>query len=533
MSLLEIKDLSVQFGEAAPVVQGVSLSIEKGETVALVGESGSGKSVTALSILQLLNYPYTSHPTGSILFDGKELVGASQRLLQSIRGDRIAMVFQEPMTSLNPLHNIEKQVSEALIVHRGWSKEKARQRTIELLNLVGLRSAEERLGALPHQLSGGERQRVMIAMALANEPDLLIADEPTTALDVTVQAQILDLLKRLQKRFGMAVLFISHDLDVVNRIAERVAVMKDGQIVETGKTADILQHPKHPYTQMLVKSKPAGKPVPLKKKAANILSCSDLTVRFPLETAFWGKSLVSLTAVDQVSITVKEGQTVGIVGESGSGKSTLAYALLKLQQSSGQIIFENHPVETLKGSELRSLRAKMQIVFQDPYSSLSPRMTIEQIVGEGLKIHHPDLKQEERRPLIVQGLKDVGLGEEILSRYPHEFSGGQRQRIALARALILKPDFIVLDEPTSSLDVSVQAQMVALLKDLQKRYGLAYLFISHDMRVVKALADYVYVMKSGKVVESGANPAIFDKPEKQYTKDLMAAAFDFETSGEK
>lgn len=525
--LLSVHDLSVSFGAAPPVVKGVSFQIEKGETLALVGESGSGKSVTALSVLQLLNYPYASHPTGSIRFEGRELIGANDYVLRDFRGNRAAMIFQEPMTSLNPLHTIEKQVGEIMIVHGSRTKEQAQERTLELLKLVGLRDAERRLNALPHELSGGERQRVMIAMALANDPDLLIADEPTTALDVTVQAQILELLRRLQKQFGLAVLFISHDLDVVRRIAGRVCVMKDGRIVETGTTDTVLDNPAHEYTKMLVASKPAGFPVPVREGAAELLRCSDLNVSFALEKSFFGKTLTELHAVNNVSLSVKEGQAVGLVGESGSGKSTLGFSLLKLQESFGRIFFGGQDITALHGSKMRALRSGIQIVFQDPYSSLSPRLTVEQIVGEGLRIHRPELNAAERRRLIVEALADVGLKEDILERYPHAFSGGQRQRIAIARSLVLRPQLIVLDEPTSSLDVSVQAQIIALLKQLQKQYNIAYLFISHDMRVVKALADYVYVMKDGKIVESGENPVIFEQPRQQYTRDLMTAAFDF------
>lgn len=525
--LLSVHDLSVSFGKNPPVVKGVSFQIEKGETLALVGESGSGKSVTALSVLQLLNYPYASHPSGSVCFEDRELIGANDYILRDFRGNRAAMIFQEPMTSLNPLHTIEKQVGETMIVHGSRTKEQAQERTLELLRMVGLRDADRRLNALPHELSGGERQRVMIAMALANDPDLLIADEPTTALDVTVQAQILELLRRLQKQFGLAVLFISHDLDVVRRIAGRVCVMKDGRIVETGATDTVLDNPSHEYTKMLVASKPAGLPVPVRNEAKPLLSCSGLNVSFALEKSFWGKSLTELRAVNDVSLFIKEGQAVGLVGESGSGKSTLGFSLLKLQESRGRICFDGQDITGLRGAKMRSLRTQMQIVFQDPYSSLSPRLTVEQIVGEGLAVHRPELAAGQRRRLIVEALADVGLKEDILDRYPHAFSGGQRQRIAIARSLVLRPRLIVLDEPTSSLDVSVQAQIIALLKQLQKQYNIAYLFISHDMRVVKALADYVYVMKDGKIVESGENPAIFESPQQQYTHDLMTAAFDF------
>lgn len=533
MSLLEVGDLSVRFGNADPVVKKVSFKIDKGETLALVGESGSGKSVTALSILRLLNYPYASHPSGSILFDGEELTAADEETLRDIRGNRAAMIFQEPMTSLNPLHCVERQVSETMIVHKGWGREKARARTLELLELVGLRNAAERLGALPHELSGGERQRVMIAMALANDPDLLIADEPTTALDVTVQAQILHLLKRLQKQFGMAMLFISHDLDVVRRIANRVAVMKDGEIVETGTVGDVLSRPQHPYTKMLLNARPSGEPVPVPDKAEELLRAEGITVRFPLSRDFWGRREKTFAAVDGVSLSVKRGETVAFVGESGSGKTTLAFALLKLLDFEGRVFFGGTDLGTLNGARLRPLRSKMQIVFQDPFSSLNPRLTVEEIVGEGLKVHKKTVGAAERREEIKRVLGEVGLDESALNRYPHEFSGGQRQRIAVARALILRPDLIVLDEPTSSLDVSVQAQIIDLLKALQKKYGLAYLFISHDMRVVKAIADRVYVMRNGKVVESGANPFIFKEAKSSYARDLMAAAFDFDAHGEK
>ena len=527
MTLLSVENLSVRFGQADPVVKGVSFQIEKGETLALVGESGSGKSVTALSVMQLLDYPYASHPTGSIKFNDKELIGANEYTLRDFRGNRVSMIFQEPMTSLNPLHTIAKQVAETMLLHTDITKEEAEARVLELLKMVGLRDAERRLNALPHELSGGERQRVMIAMALANNPDLLIADEPTTALDVTIQAQILNLLKTLQKKLGLAVLFISHDLDVVARIASRVCVMKDGKIVETGETRNVMQNPRHEYTKMLLASRPSGKPVAVACDAKELLACKDLTVSFALKKNLFGKTLVRLDAVNGVSLSIKEGQAVGLVGESGSGKSTLGYSLLKLQSSTGKIIFDGTDLTALKGEKLRRLRTQMQIVFQDPYASLSPRLTVEQIVGEGLLVHRPELSADERRNLICQALTDVNLPTDILNRYPNAFSGGQRQRIAIARALVLRPRLVVLDEPTSALDVSVQAQIIELLKNLQKQYKMAYLFISHDMRVVKALADFVYVMKDGQIVESGRNPDLFDQPEQSYTQKLMTAAFNF------
>lgn len=526
MSLLSVQNLTVRFGQNPPVVNGVSFQINKGETLALVGESGSGKTVTALSVLQLLDYPHASHPAGSVKFDGRELIGADDCVLRDIRGSRAAMIFQEPMTSLNPLHTIERQVAETILLHTDATAQEARDRVVELLKTVGLRDAEKRLDALPHELSGGERQRVMIAMALANDPDLLIADEPTTALDVTVQAQILKLLSSLQKRLGLAMLFISHDLDVVARIADRVCVMKDGQIVESGDCSTVLNNPTHPYTKTLVASKPSGAPVRCAEKAETLLSARDVRVSFPLKKSLFGKPLSVLNAVDGVSLTVKEGQAVGLVGESGSGKSTLGFALLKLQASTGEIVFDQTDVSALKGEKLRRLRPQMQIVFQDPYSSLSPRMTVAQIVGEGLNVHRKDMTKDQKRVAVERAVKDVGLDADVLNRYPNMFSGGQRQRIALARALVLQPRLIVLDEPTSALDVTVQSRMIELLKNLQKRYNMAYLFISHDMRVVKALAEYVYVMKDGRIVESGANPDLFDNPQQPYTRRLMTAAFD-------
>ncbi len=527
MTLLSVENLSVRFGQATPVVKGVSFQIEKGETLALVGESGSGKSVTALSIMQLLDYPYASHPTGSIKFNGKELIGANEYRLRDFRGNRVSMIFQEPMTSLNPLHTIAKQVAETMLLHTDVTKEEAEAEVLELLKTVGLRDAERRLNALPHELSGGERQRVMIAMALANNPDLLIADEPTTALDVTIQAQILKLLDNLQKKLGLAILFISHDLDVVARIASRVCVMKDGKIVETGATRDVMQNPKHPYTKKLLSSRPSGSPVSIPADAKELMRCEELSVSFALKKNLFGQTLLRLNAVDGVTLSIKKGQAVGLVGESGSGKSTLGYSLLKLQECSGRILFDGTDLSAVKGEELRRLRTQIQIVFQDPYASLSPRLTVEQIVGEGLTVHRPELSEKERNDMICQALKDVNLPTDILNRYPNAFSGGQRQRMAIARALVLKPKLVVLDEPTSALDVTVQAQIIELLKNLQKQYKMAYLFISHDMRVVKALADYIYVMKDGRIVESGKNPDLFQKQQQPYTQRLMTAAFDF------
>ncbi|HEY3920440.1 MAG TPA: ABC transporter ATP-binding protein [Stellaceae bacterium] len=528
-SLLHVKDLTVTFaaGDArVEAVKGVSFELEKGETLALVGESGSGKSVTALSILQLLPYPSASHgAASSIRFDGRELVRASEATLRDIRGNRIAIVFQEPMTSLNPLHTIEKQVAETLHLHKGLSGGAARARVIELLRLVGLPEAETRLNAYPHQLSGGQRQRVMIAMALANEPDILIADEPTTALDVTIQAQILKLLKDLQARFGMALLLITHDLTIVRKMADRVLVMTEGLIVEHGKTADIFERPQHPYTKKLLAAEPKGAPPP-RIDAKSLLEARDMRVWFPIKTGFFRRTTGYVKAVDGVDLTLRGGQTLGVVGESGSGKTTLGLALLRLTDSQGEIIFDGRRLDQLGGKALRPLRREMQVVFQDPYSSLSPRLSIAQIIEEGLKVHKLGGSAAERRREIERLLQEVGLDPSAADRYPHEFSGGQRQRVALARALVLQPRFLLLDEPTSALDMSVQAQMVDLLRDLQARHGLAYLFISHDLRVVKALAHDIMVMKDGRMVESGPAASIFNAPQTAYTRALMAAAFD-------
>ncbi len=532
MSLLEVRDLSVTFGgwRGAPAVEAVkhaSFTLDRGETLALVGESGSGKSVTALSILQLLPYPAAAHtPESSIRFAGEELVGGAPARLREIRGNRIAMVFQEPMTSLNPLHTLEKQVAETLLIHKHMSASAARARTLELLRLVGLRDAESRLGAYPHQLSGGQRQRVMIAMAIANEPDILIADEPTTALDVTIQAQILELMRDLKDRLGMSLLLITHDLSIVRHMAERVCVMTQGEIVESGPTADIFARPRHPYTQRLLAAEPKGRVPPADPAAPVLVEGDKLKVWFPIRRGLFRRIKGYVKAVDGVSLQVRAGSTLGVVGESGSGKTTLGLALLRLLDAEGGIRFAGHDIAHERQSRLRPLRREMQVVFQDPYSSLSPRLSIAQIVGEGLRVHNLTATEAERRRLIEETLAEVGLDPAAAERYPHEFSGGQRQRVAIARALVLKPRFLVLDEPTSALDMSVQAQIVDLLRELQARYGLAYLFISHDLKVVRALSHEILVMKDGEIVESGSTERVMTAPEHPYTRALMAAAFE-------
>ena len=526
--LLDVSNLAVRFG-SVDAVRGVSFRMQRGETLALVGESGSGKSVTAMSILQLLPYPRAVHPAGSILFDGQEMVGAPERTLRQIRGNRISMIFQEPMTSLNPLHNVEKQIGEVLLLHKGLRGAKARERILELLDLVGIPDPKSRLRSLPHELSGGQRQRVMIAMALANDPELLIADEPTTALDVTIQAQILQLLRDLQNRLGMALLLITHDLQIVKKMADQVCVMKDGEIVEFGDNTRLFEQPRHPYTRRLLDAVPSGQARPLPDNAQELLQTGDIHVRFPIgKKGILGRPEYYLDAVDGVSVSVRQGETLGIVGESGSGKTTLALAILRLLHSQGDIRFDGQDVRACEGAQLRALRRDMQVVFQDPFGSLSPRMSVAQIVGEGLEIHQPELGRAEREDRIAQALLEVDLPESALHRYPHEFSGGQRQRISIARALVLKPRFMVLDEPTSALDMSVQAQIVELLRDLQMRHNMAYLFISHDLKVVRALSHRVMVMKSGKLVESGAADQIFDHPQHVYTKQLLAAALDID-----
>ncbi|MSP81803.1 MAG: ABC transporter ATP-binding protein [Alphaproteobacteria bacterium] len=533
MRLLSVRDLGVRFaieGRVVDAVRGASFELDRGETLAIVGESGSGKTVTALSILQLLPYPLASHPTGSITFDGQEMVGAPEKVLRAIRGNRAGVVFQEPMSSLNPLHSVERQIAEVLFIHQGLDRAAARTRVLELLHLVGLADAESRLASYPHQLSGGQRQRVMIAMALANEPDLLIADEPTTALDVTIQAQILKLLQELRQRLGMALLLITHDLNIVRKVADRVLVMTGGEIVEQGKVTDVFAAPSHAYTRHLLAAEPRGKPAPVDPAAPRVMECRDLKVHFPIRRGVIGRVRGFVRALDGASLAVRAGETVGVVGESGSGKTTLGLALLRLLASTGEIALDGRPIQDLRAGALRPLRRAMQIVFQDPFGSLSPRLSVEEIVGEGLKVHRRDADAAERRRLIEQALAEVGLDRAMLDRYPHEFSGGQRQRIAIARAMVMKPRFVVLDEPTSALDMSVQAQIVELLRDLQRRHGLAYLFISHDLKVVRALSHHVVVLKDGRVVEQGAADRVFAAPKEAYTRALMAAAFALETA---
>ena len=525
--LLDIRDLSISFmqgGKETLAVDRVSLSLEKGKTLALVGESGSGKSITALSIARLLP-PSAHHPSGSINFAGADVLEMDDAALRAIRGARITMVFQEPMTSLNPLHGIEKQIGEILELHGMRSREARRARTIELLGEVGIPNPSQRLDAFPHQLSGGQRQRVMIAMALANKPDLLIADEPTTALDVTVQAQILALLDRLRKTYGMAMLFITHDLGLVRRIADDVCVMQNGKIVEAGPVQSLFAAPKHPYTRALLAAEPSGAANPARADAPVILSTEQLRVWFPIRRGFLRRVVDHVKAVDGVSLTLREGETVGVVGESGSGKTTLGLALLRLIRSEGPIVYMGQRIDDKTAKEMRPLRRDMQVVFQDPFGSLSPRMSVAEIVAEGLSIHRPGLSLGERREIVAGALMETGLDPTTMDRYPHEFSGGQRQRISIARAIVLAPRLIVLDEPTSALDMSVQAQIVDLLRDLQARRQLAYVFISHDLKVVKALAAHVIVMRNGKVVEAGPAARIFDAPTDDYTKALFAAAF--------
>jgi microcin C transport system ATP-binding protein len=532
--LLSVRDLSVVFrhhdGETR-AVDGVSFDVNPGETVALVGESGSGKSVTALSVLKLLPYPAASHPSGSIRFKGQELLQLPEHKIRRVRGNDITIVFQEPMTSLNPLHMIGRQIAEILELHGGLTGPAARDRVVELLTAVGIPDAQSRLASYPHQLSGGQRQRVMIAMALANEPDLLIADEPTTALDVTVQAQILKLIKDLQARLGMAILFITHDLGIVRKIAQRVCVMKAGQIVEQGDAAGVFARPQHPYTRALVDALPKPDPAPLAPQAPVVVKTDNLKVWFPVRRGFLRRIVGHIRAVDGVSIAVRKGETLGVVGESGSGKTTLGLAILRLIASEGPVVFMGHSLQGLTFKEMRRFRHDMQIVFQDPYGSLSPRMSVADIVEEGLWVHHPEVPAAEREQRVIRALVEVGLEPDTRFRYPHEFSGGQRQRISLARALVLEPSFIVLDEPTSALDMIIQAQMVDLLRGLQKNHELTYLFISHDLRVVAALASRVVVMRQGKVVEEGPAAELFRNPQSEYTRALFAAAFDLETAG--
>ena len=539
--LLEIEDLTLRFprtdfgeetdaarreppSDPAPVVSGVSLRVEAGETLALVGESGSGKSLTALSILQLL--PASAIQSGSVKLAGEQMMGADQARLQRLRGRAAGMIFQEPMTSLNPLHRVEKQIAESVMLHQETTREGARERVVELLTEVGLPDPEQRLSYYPHQLSGGQRQRVMIAMALANEPRLLIA------LDVTIQAQILSLLKGLQREKGMGMLFITHDLGVVRRLADRVAVMQKGEIVESGPTEQIFAAPEHDYTRMLLAAEPKGAPQPAYRHAEELISARDLKVWFPIKKGLLRRTVGHVKAVKSADIEVRRGETVGVVGESGSGKTTLGLALLRLISSEGRIVFLGAPIEAARSSELRPLRKKMQIVFQDPYGALSPRLSVSEIVSEGLRAHPEDAAEfrdpEQLRARVAEALVEVGLDAEMMDRYPHEFSGGQRQRIAIARAMILKPSFVVLDEPTSALDMTVQTQLVDLLRDLQAKHGLGYLFISHDLKVVRAMAHRIMVMKDGEIVEQGAADQVLERPRTDYTKALMAAAFDLE-----
>ena len=526
--LLEISNLGIDFktpGGVFHAVRNVSFTLGRGETLALVGESGSGKSVTALSVLQLLPYPLASHPAGSsIRFEGEELIGKNDGFMRRIRGAQASMIFQEPMTALNPLHTIERQIGETLRLHQKMTEPQAKARVLELLDLVQLPQLKARLGAYPHQLSGGQRQRVMIAMALANNPELLIADEPTTALDVTVQAEILELLKKLQRDLGMALLLITHDLSIVEKFADRVCVMKSGEIVEQNETAALFAGPQHDYTKMLLGAQPRGLANPPQGDAGIVMDALQVTVHFPRKTNFFGRVTDVVRAVDGVDISIRQGHTLGIVGESGSGKSTLGFALLRLVQSRGAIRFDGTDISSFGRKEMTPLRKDMQIVFQDPFGALSPRMSVGEIIGEGLKVHRRDLTPAEREELVIAALKDVHLDPATRHRYPHEFSGGQRQRIAIARAMVLAPKFLVLDEPTSALDVSVQSQIVDLLRELQARHNLAYLFISHDLRVVRAMAHDLIVMKDGRIVEAGPASEIFANPQSAYTRVLMDAA---------
>ena len=531
MSLLSVQDLRVGFtqdGQTVQAVHGVSFDIQPGETVALVGESGSGKSVSALAGVGLL--PDAATVAGSVTFEGRQMVGAGEATLRSIRGNDISFIFQEPMTSLNPLHTIEKQIAEALALHQGLRGGQARSRILELLDKVGIRDAESRLNAYPHQLSGGQRQRVMIALALANKPKLLIADEPTTALDVTIQAQILELLAGLKRAEGMAMLFITHDLNIVRRVADRVCVMEKGLIVEQGPTERVFSAPSHPYTQKLLGAEPKGTPGPVPEGAAQILQTEGLRVWFPIQRGFLRRTVGHVKAVNGADIALREGETLGVVGESGSGKTTLALAIMRLIGSEGPITYMGQNIAAWRTKELRALRREMQIVFQDPYGSLSPRMTVEEIIAEGLGVHGVPTGKAPRA-LVAEIMAEVGLDPAMMHRYPHEFSGGQRQRIAIARAMILRPKLVVLDEPTSALDMTVQVQIVDLLRGLQQRHRLAYLFISHDLRVVRAMAHKVLVMKDGEVVEQGEAARLFDAPRSDYTRALMAAAFDLRAIG--
>jgi len=533
--LLCVRDLSIAFGQGERevlAVDKISFDIGAGETVALVGESGSGKSATALSVMKLLPYPAAHHPSGSITFKGRELLTMPENQIRHVRGNDITIIFQEPMTSLNPLHTIEKQLNEILLIHKGLTGAPARARILELLDQVGIVDPKARLGAYPHQLSGGQRQRVMIAMALANEPDLLIADEPTTALDVTVQAQVLQLLRDTQKRLGMSMLFITHDLGIVRKLADRVCIMNAGKIVEHGPVERVFTAPEHPYTRDLLAAEPKPDPAPPRPNAPVVVQTDDLKVWFPIKRGVLRKVVGHIKAVDGITMEVRKGETLGVVGESGSGKTTLGLAILRLISSEGPVVFMGETIQGLKFKQMRPFRRNMQIVFQDPYGSLSPRMSVSDIVEEGLWVHHPHLTAQEREQRVVAALTDVGLDTDTRYRYPHEFSGGQRQRIALARALVLEPTFIVLDEPTSALDMLIQAQMVDLLRDLQKKRDLTYMFISHDLRVVAALASRLLVLRNGKMVEEGAAADLFKNPKSDYTRALFAAAFNLESAPE-
>ncbi|CAK7258703.1 MULTISPECIES: ABC transporter ATP-binding protein [unclassified Shinella] len=530
-TILSVRDLSVAFhqgGNTTLAVDRVSFDIRRGEVVALVGESGSGKSVTANSILKLLPYPAASHPSGEVHFNGKDLLKASDTTLRNVRGNDITMIFQEPMTSLNPLHSIERQIGEILKLHQDIEGPAARAKILELLNQVGIREPEKRLAAYPHELSGGQRQRVMIAMALANRPELLIADEPTTALDVTVQAQILELLKSLKEEHGMSMLFITHDLGIVRKFADRVCVMTKGRIVETGPVEEIFSSPQHAYTRHLLAAEPKGEPRPGDDSQPVVIEAEDVKVWFPIKAGFLRRVVDHVKAVDGIDLKLRAGHTLGVVGESGSGKTTLGLALTRLIASKGRIAFVGQDIAGHSFSEMRPLRRRMQIVFQDPFGSLSPRMSVADIVAEGLKVHEPSLSEAERDRRVAAALEETGLDPTTRWRYPHEFSGGQRQRIAIARAMVLKPEFVMLDEPTSALDMSVQAQVVELLRDLQAKHNLAYLFISHDLKVVRALANDIIVMRGGQVVEKGPARDIIERPHEAYTRALMAAAFNLE-----
>ncbi|MEM7078534.1 MAG: ABC transporter ATP-binding protein [Pseudomonadota bacterium] len=520
---LDVQDLHVSFG-GNTAVRGVSFQVDEGETLALVGESGSGKSVSALSVLQLLPYPMAHHPAGSVLVEGEEMLGADEARLRTLRGASISMIFQEPMTSLNPLHTVAKQISETLIVHKGLTRRAARERALELLRLVRLPDPELKLLSYPHQLSGGQRQRVMIAMALANEPKLLIADEPTTALDVTIQANILELLSSLQKELGMGLLLITHDLGIVRSMADRVCVMTDGEIVEQGPCAQIFDNPQHDYTRKLLSAEPKGRPAQVESDGAEVLATKDFGVQYKIDKGWFGKSQV-FEAVRPIDISLRAGQTLGVVGESGSGKTSMGLGLLRLIESQGEQYLRSQPLHGLRQKQIKPHRRNMQMVFQDPFGSLSPRMSIQQIIEEGLLVHESQMAKDERDERVDHALLDVGLDPQMKERYPHEFSGGQRQRIAIARALALRPEFLVLDEPTSALDMSVQAQIVDLLRDLQCRYSLTYLFISHDLKVVRALSHFLVVMKDGRIVEQGEADEVFENPQSEYTRELLSAAF--------